>query len=443
MNTEIYKYLFESLNQKNIPYCVLRNYQRLPYENIGSDIDISIERGFEKDIENIIDIMCQNFKLTIIKKTRRQLLYQYFIIDNDSKVLQLDFHDVGEQYRGVNYLKSEELISRRRLYNGIYVVNEIDEAIVSLLSSLLWGGFIKEKYIKNIYNTFTSNSDEVNKILRKAFSDKISNNIINFIKEEKYDNLKLNVKQYRKEIILKGIFKNPLKTINNNINYFYNEFKFRYFNSGMFIVFLGCDGSGKSTIIENMRSLLCNLFNNKEIHYYHWRPNRLKQLRKIGKNTSQEKQVLVVDDPHKKDPHNILISNLRFIYYTLDYIISYPKFIKAKAKNGIILFDRYYYDMIIDDRRYRMKNINILYKLMSIFIPKPDLVIYLDSTPEELIYRKAELSYEGYKKALNNYREFIKNNKNMHLINTNNGIEYTGNQVQNIIINYLTQRDYK
>ena len=38
--------LFDSFNEENLKYCILRNYEKLPY-NIGNDLDLLLECTFE------------------------------------------------------------------------------------------------------------------------------------------------------------------------------------------------------------------------------------------------------------------------------------------------------------------------------------------------------------------------------------------------------------
>jgi hypothetical protein len=61
------------------------------------------------------------------------------------------------------------------------------------------------------------------------------------------------------------------------------------------------------------------------------------------------------------------------------------------GRNGLIVVDRYFYDFHVDQRRYRLALPNWLVSCAAKLIPHPDLVFYLDGSPETILRRKAEL----------------------------------------------------
>ena len=58
-----------------------------------------------------------------------------------------------------------------------------------------------------------------------------------------------------------------------------------------------------------------------------------------------------------------------------------------------MLFDRYHGDLLVDPRRYRYGGPMSLARLIVRFMPQPDLVFFLDATPEILLARKQEVSH--------------------------------------------------
>lgn len=442
MFEKIINTLFLYLDKENISYCVLRNYELLPKENIGNDIDIQIDGKAITKFQSILSKLCDELNIKIIKKSKRYVLYNYVLIYEDLQVLQLDVHYRGEEYRGVSYLTNKQLLLARKKFRNFFIPCDEHEAIISLFSSLLYGGFIKEKYKLKIKKTFENKEPEVKAIIRGYMGEMLANEIVDLIINEQFETVERNVKNYRKSILLKGLRKNTLSLIRNNVKYLFGEYIYRFWNSGLFLVLLGCDGAGKSTIINELNEDLKEIFDENHSYIQHWRPHIIRQIRDIGKKEIENESGPVID-PHALKPYNFIISSLRLIYYSIDYIIYKKKILKSKAKNGVIIFDRYYYDMYIDPIRYRMKNHVIFCKILQVVIPKPDLIIYLDSTAEELVRRKGEMSEVEYNNLLDRYRKFTNIQKNSFTINTNEGILQTKNECFNIILDFLNRRDIK
>ena len=61
-------------------------------------------------------------------------------------------------------------------------------------------------------------------------------------------------------------------------------------------------------------------------------------------------------------------------------------------RGGLVLIDRYYYDFLIDQRRYRLQVPQWLVRLGLAFLKKPDLVLLLDAPADVLQSRKQEVA---------------------------------------------------
>lgn len=87
----------------------------------------------------------------------------------------------------------------------------------------------------------------------------------------------------------------------------------------------------------------------------------------------------------------------RLLYYSVDYIIGY--FVKVKSViriTRIVIFDRYYTDIICDSRRSRIYlNYKFLYWFGKLFIPSLNYNILLTASTKTILARKRELDAEG------------------------------------------------
>lgn len=150
-----------------------------------------------------------------------------------------------------------------------------------------------------------------------------------------------------------------------------------------FIGFLGCDGSGKSTVIQRITAEL----QERDIptRQGHWRPAPFD----AGQSNSSS-----ADQPHLMPPRSTPASLAKLGWLGLSWWTGWFKYLRASANEGVLIFDRYHVDLLVDPRRYRYGGPQSFAKLASALMPQPDLVIFLDAAPEILYSRKQEVSLE-------------------------------------------------
>lgn len=157
---------------------------------------------------------------------------------------------------------------------------------------------------------------------------------------------------------------------------------------GLMVVFEGTDGSGKTTIIDNLPRFLGERFGSGEIVYYHWRPGFIKSPnRESNENTGK-----VCTDPHGKKPYGRLVSLGKFLYFNLDYILGYWFEVRRHLAAGkLVIFDRYYYDYYLDKQRYRLNISDTVLNFFLPLIPRPAITFLLHGDAQTLYERKREI----------------------------------------------------
>lgn len=166
---------------------------------------------------------------------------------------------------------------------------------------------------------------------------------------------------------------------------------------GLMVVFEGTDGSGKTTIIDNLPRFLGERFSGGEIVYYHWRPGFIKSPnRESNENTGK-----VCTDPHGKKPYGRLVSLGKFLYFNLDYILGYWFSVRRHLAAGkLVIFDRYYYDYYLDKRRYRLNISDAVLDFFKPLIPKPGITFLLVGDAVRLYERKREIPIEEIQRQI-------------------------------------------
>lgn len=209
----------------------------------------------------------------------------------------------------------------------------------------------------------------------------------------------------------------------NLAQYCSDTFKQLMKSKGIILTFSGVDGAGKSTIIEHVKEILEKKFRKRVVVIRH-RPSILPILSAITKGKEQAEKDAASTLPRQGTNQNKLSSFVRFMYYYVDYLFGqiYINF-KYKYRGYVVLYDRYYYDFILDSKRSNIVINPSIVRFGYRFVYTPDLNFFLYADPDVILKRKQELSAETimeltkkYKNLFSNY-ENRKLNKNYHSIN--------------------------
>ena len=173
----------------------------------------------------------------------------------------------------------------------------------------------------------------------------------------------------------------------------------------IWIAVFGPDGAGKTAVIERATVQLAPGF--CQILQFHFRPD-------FGRNASQQP----VTDPHGQPPRTLLISIAKLIYWLLDCWYGHFIFVTTSGRSSrLVIFDRYYSDILVDARRYRLPvSASRIAKWLVQCAPRPDLCILLDAPAEIVQSRKAEVSAAESERQRREYLAMFGRMKNHNLV---------------------------
>jgi thymidylate kinase len=121
----------------------------------------------------------------------------------------------------------------------------------------------------------------------------------------------------------------------------------------------------------------------------------------------------------------------------LSYLTNvYPRIIKS----SFVIFDRYYYDLLIDPKRFRQGAPLWIARLVGWFIPRPDLVILLDASAEVLQSRKQEVSLEETRRQREAYLKLVYSLPSGQVVDASKPLQEVIRQVEDIVLDYMVKR---
>jgi thymidylate kinase len=153
---------------------------------------------------------------------------------------------------------------------------------------------------------------------------------------------------------------------------------------GLWVVLLGPDGVGKSSVIARLASRRWTGF--AGCATYHLRPAFWRKPEAAVANC----------DPHGQPPRGSLVTVIKLVYLLVANWMAYVVTVRPQLVDGkLVPFDRYFSDCLFDPRRYRLpESCRRLTSLVARLIPKPDLYVVLDAPASLLQERKPEVTME-------------------------------------------------
>jgi len=428
--------LFRVLEDHGIKYCVMNSYEDLP-DKVEGDVDIAVERLGLKNMDQILDSIARENGLKIIQKIHHNY-EKYAYILSPVKIfkpfrLQLDFMN-DFAVRGYPALISNDfMVKHRRKYKNFFVPDTKSEFIFSILRRI-YKGDLDSSRAKRLKELYLKDSLGCRELLLKYFPPKMSDEIIKIILQGDLHLFNIQCKFYKRKLLSYSLRRNFPFVLKYWIFEILRAIERIRHPVGIMVAFLSPDGGGKSTIAKNVMQLAAGSFHGEKLFYC--RPELFPQPGELlGFRKPEERMQNANPRPHDHKKERPIKSILRFCYYVVDYILGYYlKVFPLNVKKHLCIFDRYYYDYLVDLFRYNFSIPNWLPELLLPIIPKPDIVIYLHNTPEELYKRKKELPLEELKRQVKAYQDILPKLPNTHQIITDKPIEEVTREAVSLIL---------
>lgn len=385
-----------------------------------SDIDLLIA---EKNETQFIEIIRKGSNIERVIQFKKSFATFISVVFKDDSYLEIDLINSFDR-KGTIFLDADTVLKSGYLnQNGIRLPELKYAAEYMILFYLINKSDVPERYTSFLSSLSFENRSEVFGHLCHKYDLSIN----------KLDELFV-AKHRGSKKILQKINADPknieLNKIKNKLRYFSDLARDLTSNKGIVVTFSGVDGAGKSTILDNVKNLLQHKYRHKTIVLRH-RPGLFPILSSIVHGKTNAEKITQTKLPRQGTNESSISSLFRFGYYYLDYLLGQVYvYFKYTLRGYTVLYDRYYFDFIIDSKRSNIKLPKSILKFGYFFVIKPEVNIFLYASPDIILSRKQEMSEKDITTLTSDYKElfddFSKSYKKQQYISINNtNIEQT------------------
>lgn len=410
---------------KNVEYALLRNYEGLPHNNKSRDIDIIIEkREFRRHKKAIIEaLLADGWKIFSYLDNGRLITYVCAkITDDEVDMVQWDFF-INTSVHGVELVSARDMVASREFNGALYHVSKDYEFLDKYTYNRAVGAKYPEKY--SATRDAVKGSEVVASKLKKLFGSSDQKKI------DSSSGKKLFLRAF-----LSNFKRNPIKALCSVfVSYFIYFWQYLSSSIAPRISFTGADGAGKTTIIEFIQDRISPVYG-KCTEYFHFRPLLIPNLGEAAHSAGLKKEVdREYDKPHRGAKSSVLSSFVRLCYYTADYILGFWVRVKPHCKiTKVVIFDRYYTDVIVDSRRSSIHlNTRFLYLWGWLFVPKMNYNFLITADTDVILSRKQELDRSGIER-INSKMDYLSDKRGYYLVQNNGTADEAVEKILTIII---------
>lgn len=341
--------LVSQLHSQGIKYFLLTDFEA---DLLSRDIDLYVHSDFKVQFEDLLSQLGW-YK----RKELPQHINHHFYFSPDLEIyldIKYDLSFANGKQSCFTYLLAEEAIGRATLNNiGLYRPQGAD-AILLYAAHLAYkerGGLEQKhkQYLCHYLNLYSAELKTLNPATPSAISNWLTNSFPNHTLE-------------LQQAIASYFHKEDRPMVRNE--------RFGKYGYGMKILFLGTDGSGKTTLIQAVQEKI----NLKARKLY-------LGMGENGWTTQASKRVynhrfnIVLFDKMLS-----LVKN--FILLPSEFMLRIAP-VKVRSRFSLVLIDRFPGSVFMNGRPFS----SFLYRTI---LPKPDLVFFLHAAPEVLVQRKPE-----------------------------------------------------
>lgn len=436
--TDCLQKFFNFLATRNIRYCVVGDTRGLP-EVIPSDIDIVVQEEYFQQLPQVMYEFAVNEQKVLVQILKHEPTAYYFVlawITQEGTVCYLHPDICSGYYRNAwKFLTASEIVdtsidsvNEAGLTKG-FTIPKPDIAFIYYLLKKIDKGQLSQEHCAYLKENWDCKPEGCKFQIKRFWKGRYASILIRAAESNDWKSILASLPKLRKSLHT-GLAFSVVDVIRELIRKVGRVFK----PTGLVVVFLGSDGCGKSSVINRIINDLSPVFRKTE--YVHLRPQLWMKQSGIGDSP--------ITDPHRKPPRSYFSSVAKMFYFFLDYNLGYLfKIRPLLVRSTLVVFDRYYYDLLVDPIRYRYGGPVWFSWFIGKLVPKPDILFLLDAPPEVLQARKQEVSLKETTRQRNGYLQTVKRLRNSFVVDASQPLNKVISDVNRIILDHMKERTSK
>lgn len=404
--------LFSRLKSGLVRFAVLRNFENLPHSVGSRDIDIVVMPEDLTAAKRAVSDLASDLNLLFSTYYRDERLTQFFLTQRaktgEILDLKIDFFTNSQIY-GIEAFSAAQMMDEQRDHNGLPIVNEKKVFTDKWLFHLFVGQPLHPKYDHEFAAICQRQTADLVKELAPLLGETLAREQIAAVAAGTASKNPVLPRALRLRLLRRMLTKNGLKGIVHFARFMAFRLRDQISPKGIFLSVSGPDGSGKTTVIDEVIKDLKTVYGEDSVVYNHFRPTVLPRIADAAKSAGAIKKVdKDYANPHRSKPSGFGGSLARLGYYGFDYVLGYFRTVRPiLLSRRISLFDRYYYDMICDPGRSRINLPKGLLRFVGRFLPLPEYAFFIHVSPEEVHRRKQELTLKRIKELNAQYLDLV------------------------------------
>jgi thymidylate kinase len=405
--------------------CILHGYEEYP-EYVGSDVDAICDNPTQ-----LPRVFSEREGPALVQVMQHETTAFYYVLHKSCGKYHVFLSlDVSRDYRrdGRVFFRGEEFLERCKPFKFFRVPPpELEFAYLSV--KRVAKGSLNDAQARRLSHLYAQNQRRCELQLLRFFPPEDAKLIVKAARSRGWGPVFERMSSLRRDMMDKVRRERPLQVLRYKLGESRRLIKRILYPTGLMVAFLGADGSGKSTVIDRVGQDLAPVFRRRAT--YHLRPYLRKQK---GKG-------LTITDPHLRPLRGRALSLAKLASWWVSYTVGYAiDLFPQLARSTLILFDRYYLDVLVDARRYRFGGSQWLAKLVWRVVPRPQVVILLDAPPEVLHTRKQEVLFEEIGRQREEYLKLVRGLPNGYVVDASKPLEEVVFDVETLLLDYLTER---
>ena len=165
---------------------------------------------------------------------------------------------------------------------------------------------------------------------------------------------------------------------------------------GSVVVISGPDGSGKTMLADRLET---DLRDRARVVRLHHRPALL------PRRSASDGPVV---EPHAIPPYPIALSLVKVVYLFVDYLAGWwLRILPLRRRGVVVIMERGWWDLAVDQRRYRLAVPEWILRIMGRLLPAPDLQVVLQAPARVIFERKPELPLQELDRQMAAWRRIV------------------------------------